>query len=144
MAAAALDQGDAMEAVAQALADYRLRAIFPPTSGPSSRHDVVSETRFGDWAAAELVRAARDQAVRLAGWQIAPPLGVFTFDPDRLLIPPSTALVARNAPDLAFQPDARPAVLPSPAVRRVAIVHPDLLRRIAALFAAAAVVPRAA
>ena len=135
----ALDRRDAIEAVelAQEVAGYRVSAVFPGTGGPSFRQDVPRGPRFDNWLTAELGRAAADPAIELPGLQIEPPIGVFTFDSALLAKPPPRLRLVRDTPDLAFEPPDEPPevrALPPPAVRRVTLVHGDLLCAIGALF----------
>jgi hypothetical protein len=132
-----LDRRNATEAagLAQQVAAYRVRAVFPDTGGGASfRQDVPLGPRFDDWLGAELERVAADPAIRLASLQIEPPIGVFTLDPALLADPPPRLRLVRT--DLAFEPDEPPEVraLPLPAVRRATLVHGDLLHAIGTLF----------
>lgn len=140
-----IDRRDANEAaeMARAVSSYRLHAIYPQTGGPQFRQDVPPGPRFDDWLAGRLLDTARDPQAALPGLQIEVGLGCFTIDPPLLREPPPRLRLLPADPDLAFEPDIRGTILGAP-VRRMAIIYPALLHRLAALFASAVPVPRQA
>jgi hypothetical protein len=136
---------------ARAFGAYRLKAICSPGSG--TWQPISATQTFLEFATYELRQAANDPNYRLVGWLVEPGFGIFTIDPAALnsneqrlshhlvgqvepgiVPPPPLHDVKSMRPDFAFYPDARPAGLPS--VRRQCVVGPDLLREVAALFAA--------
>ncbi len=149
-------------AAAQALAEYRLRAVYVPAGGGLFiRDDVDSDLCFAKWAV-EMFRRAADPGFGLASWIVKPGGSILAIEagaerPRLRLVPAADPLARADAGDICqkfvvngrdIRPghsDFREAKLPGlwfePAERSAqesghfCTIGPDLVRAVAGLFA---------